>query len=447
MSVFRQAPSIHCLFVVSFALAGCSDERSSVRSSVTPPEQRDEDAGDEDAGDEGLGDRDGGRDGASPGHDGDDADAGPKDEAALDAGPDQGLPGDAGLAQIVARTGVVDEDPFTLREGGSWSNVNVSLSKRPSAPVRIGVRSTDPSQGIVEVFEVVVTPEEWFAGSQITVTAVADDIDDDDQPFDIVFDKAVSDDPAFNGLSTKKLSFMSSDADEARVAFNYLPSDLIVRETSPSTVLVRLTSKPLARVELNVVVDAEEDVALSPTTLTFDESDWDEYHELTIRGIEDQIAEATEPYTISATVTSQDGKYQALTIKPLQGECRSIDTADIQFYGPRGGLIIDERSCDTQHEVGIALTSRPLGTVRVPLSTNVANVLVSAPELFFGATNWNVRQNVFLTCQDDGMASGNSSSRLIAGPTASETDPVYGEGKTKRTLPFVFVDKQAPATP
>ena len=93
-----------------------------------------------------------------------------------------------------------------LREGRDSGNVQVNLSRAPTADVIVPVSSSDTTEATVAPNQLVFTSTNWSTPQSVTVIAVADGVKDGDQPFSVSVGKAVSRDPHYIGLSATPLA-------------------------------------------------------------------------------------------------------------------------------------------------------------------------------------------------------------------------------------------------
>jgi hypothetical protein len=110
---------------------------------------------------------------------------------------------DAGIS-VGPQTGL------TTSEAGNTAVFNIVLHSMPTASVTIPLSSSDPSEGKV-VESVTFEPSEWNEPQPVTITGVDDNLQDGNQPYEIVLGAAVSADPAYAGLVAAKVQIMNAD--------------------------------------------------------------------------------------------------------------------------------------------------------------------------------------------------------------------------------------------
>jgi hypothetical protein len=109
---------------------------------------------------------------------------------------------DAGIT-VGAQHGVTSES-------GTTATFNIVLNSQPTASVTIPFSSSDTSEASV-VDAVTFVPSEWNLPHTVSVTGVDDELEDGDQPYDIVPGAAVSEDPSYDGLVPASVHFSNLD--------------------------------------------------------------------------------------------------------------------------------------------------------------------------------------------------------------------------------------------
>ena len=112
-----------------------------------------------------------------------------------------------------AATGSATGSGTETNEDGGRAEFTVTLSERPTAPVVVRLRTTDPSEGVTRIKGVRFTAEDWDVPQVVTVFGVADDLADGDAGYAIEFDAAISRDPRFAGVTTDGLALTNRDLD------------------------------------------------------------------------------------------------------------------------------------------------------------------------------------------------------------------------------------------
>jgi hypothetical protein len=98
-------------------------------------------------------------------------------------------------------------------ESGTTFAVTVELSAAPSAPVTIGVTSSNTAEGTVSPASLTFTTATWSVKQTVTVTGVADSTWDYDKSYTVVFAASTSADPAWSGVVGTPVAMTNVDVD------------------------------------------------------------------------------------------------------------------------------------------------------------------------------------------------------------------------------------------
>ncbi|MEQ1856709.1 MAG: Calx-beta domain-containing protein [Longimicrobiales bacterium] len=117
-------------------------------------------------------------------------------------------------------------------EAGGQATFTIVLTSEPVADVTVGVTSTDLTEGTVSPASVTFTNLNWSTPRTVTITGVADVLDDGDQAFAVTTASASSTDPKYSGINPADVSVTNNDVDAAQLSIN----DVSVTETDAGTV-------------------------------------------------------------------------------------------------------------------------------------------------------------------------------------------------------------------
>ncbi len=119
-----------------------------------------------------------------------------------------------GLGQIVnddiVGITVTPSSGLTTTEAGGSAEFTVVLDSQPTAPVAIGLRSSDATEGNVAPRQIVFDAGNWNTPQAVTVTGVEDD-DSQDVTYTIVTEPATSTDPDYDGFDAVDVSLTNID--------------------------------------------------------------------------------------------------------------------------------------------------------------------------------------------------------------------------------------------
>jgi large repetitive protein len=335
---------------------------------------------------------------------------------------------DAGYA---ARTGAVsvtnvDDDVAGLvaapssglvtTEGGGAAFFAVRLSSQPLADVVIDVASADVTEGAVAPATLTFTAATWSVAQAVTITGVDDAVADGPIAYDVRL-AAVSADAGYSGR-TGTVSVTSADDDVAAIAVG-TPSGTTTAEAGTSvTFTVVLGSQPGADVTIPLSSSDETEGAVSPASLVFTAATWNLPQTVTVTGVDDRVADATQPYTIVlGAASSADAGYAGRDPADLAFTNTDDDVAAIAVSAPTASSTSEAGGTAT---FTVTLGSEPTADVTIPLaSSDGTEAAVSPASLVFTAATWNVPQAVTVAGVDDRVADGPQPYAIAIGPAVS----------------------------
>ncbi|MEE9165903.1 MAG: hypothetical protein V3U24_00355, partial [Candidatus Neomarinimicrobiota bacterium] len=155
-----------------------------------------------------------------------------------------------------------------------------------------------------------------------------------------------------------------------------------------------------------------------PLSLRFTESDWDIPRSVTLYGLDDDIGDGDQVYTvITGPVVSDDTNYHALD---------PLDVSAVNVDDDWSGIVAASHRILTTTEAGgtdtfsLVLTSQPAADVTVFLSSSDSmEETVSPSSITFTGDNWNVAQRVTVTGDS---SDGEQIYGVGVGPAISDDD-------------------------
>jgi subtilisin-like proprotein convertase family protein len=271
---------------------------------------------------------------------------------------------------------VTGEDPnntlgseyFTLAlDTAPLSNVVVPISVSDTTEGRVSTGGGEPATSIQLTF----TPTNWNIPQWVRVAAVDDEFIDGDQTYQISVGPTQSADAAYNNLD---------DPDEDNVTVKNLDNEkawvLVSREsglvTSESgrtdSFTMYLHSKPIGpngekfKVIVNLGSSNYAEGTPYPTTVEFEESNWNVPQLVTVTGVDDEITDGDVPYQIetsigtgSSTVFSNHDPAD-VTVVNLDNDLISYPSGTLNRSIPDPGTIYADISVEdeiTIHDVDV----------------------------------------------------------------------------------------------
>ncbi|BFM39753.1 Calx-beta domain-containing protein [Synechocystis sp. LKSZ1] len=210
------------------------------------------------------------------------------------------------LVQPVANAAILvsPTSGLTTTEAGGQATFTVVLNQAPTANVTIGLSSSNPNEGTVNVSSIVFTNSNWNIAQTVTITGVNDTIIDGNQAYSIVLAPAVSSDSRYNGLDATDVSVVNTDNDFPIVNIASSPQTIVEGLTSNQVVSYTVTlntagSKPLTvqYTTSNGTASSGSDYISSSGTLTFNPGVTSQAINISI--LNDALSEADETFTLT----------------------------------------------------------------------------------------------------------------------------------------------------
>jgi len=343
---------------------------------------------------------------------------------------------------------------LTTSENSGTATFTIRLQSQPKSDVTIGISSSNPAEGRPNVNSVKFTPLNWNANQTVTVTGQEDDgVQDGNQSYKIVLDVTQSDDPSYNGtIDPLDVSLTNTDNDSAGFVVTPTAGLVTTEGGGKATFTIALTSKPVnpvnptatTNVKFSLSSSKPTEGSVSPTNLTFTDTNWRSPQTVTVTGINDDVADGNQPYLIvMGTASSTDPNYNNHKASDVSVENKDDDSASVVITP-----IPTMTPTSTTEKGGtatftVALSSLPTADVTFMVtSLDSTEGAVSPSTLKFTATNGKTPQTVTVTGLDDSMADGNQQYTVRLG-NGSSSDPNYNN-KFATDLLFVNIDDDVP---
>jgi gliding motility-associated-like protein len=307
-------------------------------------------------------------------------------------------------------------------ETGTTASFTIVLNTEPTANVLINLSSDDLGEGTVLPVSVTFTSGNWNIAQSITVKGANDDLDDGDQPFNIVTSNAISTAPEYTGMLVADVAVTNNDDDNAGVTVSAISGNTSETGTTATFTIV-LDTEPTANVIIGLSSSDTGEGTVLPISATFTSGNWNVVQTITVTGVDDDIQDGNQSYTIvTASAISTDGNYSGMNVTDIA----VINNDDTDA----AGITVSAISGNTS-ETGVTATftivldSEPTANVIIPLSSDdIGEGTVSSGSITFTPANWNVAQTVTVTGIDDDIQDGNQAYNIITG-AATSTDGNY----------------------
>ena len=231
-------------------------------------------------------------------------------------------------------------------EDGTTATFTIVLNSEPTDDVSIDIESDNTAEGTVSHANVTFTSIDWNIPVEITVTGVDDATADGTQTYHIVIDPAVSSDLNYDGMDADDITLVNADDDSPGITVFPINGLVTTEAGGTATFNVRLNSLPTHDVLINLSSSNENEGVIDKSSLTFTTADWSTNQLVTVTGVDDDIDDGDQPYTIElSSPQSADNGYDTI------GVVQNVLVTNRDDSGPR--LNDDSATTDEETEINI----------------------------------------------------------------------------------------------
>ena len=333
----------------------------------------------------------------------------------------------------------VNVSPTTgsVTEGGATFTYNITLGAAPATGATVRVTPAAWYQNALNTAQVTFSPSyveftnattgslAWNRTATITVTAIDNTVAEPTIGMSIVNTTTISvgTDTHYNGMVANDvtLTVVDNDTTVGRIVVTESGGSTVVAEDAGTdTVDISLTGPtPSANVTVNLAHAGSQfrflvaGVAVDSTSLVFTPTNFTAPQTVTLVAIADGTSEGVHSDTLNLTTTSAaPANYTSLTTSlPV----RMLDSDDlartlINIIQTGGSTrVVEGGATDTY---SVVLRRAPTANVTLSCFYNPSLLTLSATDLTFTPTNWNVPQTVTVTAVDDNEVQGSHSSTV-----------------------------------
>jgi hypothetical protein len=323
----------------------------------------------------------------------------------------------------------------TVTESSPGQIYTVVLNTQPAAGETVTINMSGYSAEItVAPATVNFTNANWNVAQNITVTAVNNFLDDGTRTTTISHSVSSTNPttPYGNGTVTAlPVDVTINDEDVSGVTVN--PTTLIVTELGAAqTFTVVLTAQPFPGETVTITNGgfSTVDITVSPTTITFDNANWNVAQTITVTAVDNFVAEGSRTTTISHTVVGSNPATaygSAVTAASVTVTVNDNDVAGVTITPTT--LTVTELGAAQTYTV--VLTSQPAAGETVTITNSgfaAADITVSPTTLTFTAANWTVAQTITVTAVDNFVADGTRTTNIANGVSSNIGATPYGNG-------------------
>lgn len=175
-----------------------------------------------------------------------------------------------------------------------------------------------------------------------------------------------------------------------------------------------LTSRPTATVTINFNTGAQIE-PMDPLVII--PANWNNPQTITVRAVDDDVAEGTHTGVISHTVISADPNYSARAVPNVT--VTITDNDNVGIIPTPTAINVTEGGAGSSYT--LVLTSRPNGNVTI--SFNTGDQLQTIGNAIFTPGNWNTAQTINVQAIDDDVDEGEHTGVILH--SVSSSDPGY----------------------
>ena len=272
------------------------------------------------------------------------------------------------------------------REDGTTTTFTVRLTSQPAgmATVTIPLSSSNPNEGAIMQPSLVFTTANWAAPQTVTVRGVDDSVADGNQQYRAILGAAMSADMNYAGLDAPDVVLVNVDNDSAGITVSAAAGNT-TEAGGTTTFSVVLDSQPTADVTIPMSSSNTNEGTVMQSSLVFTTVNWAAPQTVTVRGVNDNVADGNQQYRIILGVAS-GGDYAG--INPPDVNVTNVDDDSPGFIvTPRTGLVTTENGGTATFTV--RLTSEPTANVTVGVhSDDLTEGVTNVALLTFTPTNY-----------------------------------------------------------
>lgn len=296
----------------------------------------------------------------------------------------------------------VEPQVISSLEAGEAATTTVKLTSQPTSNVVINLTSSNPNVTLNPT-TLTFTPANWNVPQTVSATAIHDDNSTGET---VTATLAIVDaQSASEYQSVADASFRINVVDDDKPGLVVSPREMTLDENGGTgTISVQLATQPTAgNVVLNLSSSDTTEATLSPATLTFTTTNWNQPQIVTVTGVNDDI-DRNDNVNLSVKVTVNDpnssSEYDTVADETVKVTIIDDDTAGVTVAPLT--LATDEGASTTNT---IKLDTQPTGNVTIKISsTKPEKVGIAPATLTFTPTNWNQPQTITYSGKQDADA-------------------------------------------
>jgi len=313
--------------------------------------------------------------------------------------------------------------PLTTSELGASNTFTVALASKPKGDVLVDVVSSRIQEGVAAPALLTFTELNWQAPQVVTVTGVDDKVADGPQPYVVhVVPKPESADADYAHVLETDVSFVNIDDDSPGITVMAASGLTTTEGGGSATFTMVLNSQPTAEVKIALTSSNTLEGTVTPAMLVFTPANYAAPQIITIKGVNDDVQDGTQPYKINtAPAVSNDPNYASIDASNVDVRNTDDDSAGVTVGTATQTLSTSEGGGIATFTVVLNSQPAPGTDVTLPVvSNNLKEGTATPATLKFTRDNWRAPQTVTVKgVDDDGTADGSQPYRIVLGKAQS----------------------------
>lgn len=312
-----------------------------------------------------------------------------------------------------------------VTENGVTDTITVQLSAPPYNDVLL-----TPTASTVVTYSppaLAFTSANWNVPQTVTIAAIDDTMVEGNHTQSVTF-TATSLSPLYNGLTSTAFNANVVDNDRAGVMITESGGSTNVTEGGATdTYTAVLTAAPNGTVTFNLASSSTSTgVTVSPTSLTFNTSNWSIPRTVTVTATDDGSAESNHTANITHTIatgsTTDTSGYAALSgIQTVVAFITDNEYRIIVAESGAGTRVSEDGTVTDTYTV--VLRNQPTQPVTVTPANVGPNVTFNPTSLLFTTGDWSTPKTITVTAVDNGFRDRMRTTTITH--SSSSTDPNY----------------------
>ncbi len=306
----------------------------------------------------------------------------------------------------------------TLAEGNpQTAQVSVVLTAAPLTNIIIDLQSLDLTEVTVGTASLTFTPSNWNVAQTVTLNSVDEMLVDGTQTVSISAAVNGSSDPAFTALASQTVSVDNADDDVPGFTLSAIAGVLTEGATQTASLTMVLNVRPVNDVILSLTTSPTDEIALSTTSVTFTNANWNTPQTLVFTSLDDFFVDGTinTSVTFSIDPTSDASFVSSVTAQTIAVANQDNEVAGFTISPLNGGSLEEGNSATVSFTVLLDAQPNPSEFVILDitsLDTTESEVSSITNSLVFTNTSWSTTQTVILNSVEDIILDGTVSSTI-----------------------------------